>query len=240
MTAVLRVRDVVTDGTGGFRLGPLSLEMARGEALAVVGRAGAGKSLFLRSLIGLSWPRAGTVEIDGVPLERERLRELRDKVGFAFQRDALVDDLTALENVALAARGRGRGNASDRARAALDAVGLEGAYDKLPMELSGGMRRRVGLARALVTEPALLLCDDATAGLDPSTSVEVLERVLKGARRGDAAVLLSTHDVDAVLPRVDRVLLLEAGRVSYLGSAAGLLTREETRAFAPLLGEAST
>lgn len=233
MSAALTGRGVVVRGEGGFCVGPVDLSLAAGEAVAVVGRAGAGKSLLLSGLVGLAPLAAGDVHVGGLPLDDAHLPALRRSLAFCFQRDALLDDETALENVAFALRARGLDGIPRRAREALSAVGLGEAAAKLPSELSGGMRKRLGVARALACEPALLLGDAVTDGLDPSTAAEVLARLFSRVRAGEMAALLATHDVDAVLPLVDRVLVLEEGRVVYAGDAAGLHQRPMLAAFAP-------
>jgi ABC-type multidrug transport system ATPase subunit len=231
VSLALDVRGLVVRGEGGFRLGPVDLALARGQALAVVGRAGAGKSLLLSALAGLVPIAAGEVRVDGLPLDEEHLVDVRQRLGFAFQRDALFDEESALENVAFAVRARGLSDEKRRALEALRAVGLEAAADKLPSALSGGMRKRLGVARALAAEPLLLLGDSVTDGLDPSTAAEVLTNVFARVRTGEMAALLATHDVDAILPRVGRVLVLEGGRVVHHGAPEGL--RGALEAFAP-------
>jgi ABC-type multidrug transport system ATPase subunit len=231
LSAVLVLRGLVALGDDGFSVGPVDLELHAGQAMALLGRAGAGKSLLLSALVGLAPLVEGSAQVAGVPLERGRLKELRRKVGFCFQRDALLGEATALENVRLAVRARDLDDEEGRARRALDAVGLLAAAHKAVPELSGGMKKRLGLARALACEPALLLGDDVTAGLDPSTSAAVLDRLLTRVRAGEAAALLSTHDVDALLPRVDTALVLDGGRVVYRGAPKGLAAVPELAPF---------
>lgn len=219
----LRVLGLQARGRTGLVLGPLDVEVRAGEVLAVVGRSGAGKSLLLAALAGLV-PAAPTHDLT---------------VGMVFQSAALDDAVSAFENVARATRARGVPDADLAARAALVAVGLGAALARPPRQLSGGMRRRVGLARALAVRPELLLLDDPTAGLDPRTTREVLALALvRGA--GAPPIVLTTHDVDEVVPRADRVLVLEGGRPVYLGPPGDLPRRPEGRAFAsrPDLGAA--
>ncbi len=233
MPAVLELRGVVVSGAGGFQVGPVDFTLAKGECAAVLGRAGAGKSLLLSGLVGLLPLAAGEVRVGGVRLVPDTLDEVRRRVGFCFQRDALLDDESALENVRVAVRARGLDDADRRAREALSAVGLGGAFESFPAELSGGMRKRLGIARALACDPALLLGDAVTAGLDPSTAAEVLARLFARVRSRDMAAVIVTHDVDAVLPRSDLVLVLDAGRVAYQGAAGGLSAIAALEPFAP-------
>ena len=203
-------------GRGGLALGPLDLHVAPGEVIAVVGASGAGKSLLLAALAGLA-PSNATHGLT---------------VGMVFQSAALDDSCSALENVARAARARAVPSADETARAWLGAVGLADALHKGPRQLSGGMRRRVSLARALAVAPELLLLDDPTAGLDPRTPREVLALALRG---GAAAppTLIATHDLDEVVPRAQRVLVLEQGRLAFLGPPSELAPQGRLAAFRP-------
>ncbi len=234
----LVLRGVTATGEGGFSLGPIDLDVPPGTMTSVVGPASAGKSLLLFALAGLV-PLEGEAWVAGRRLGATPLEVLRPRIGFSFQRDALALELTAAENVALAARRSPDGEPLDdeaiahRTRHALEVVGLDDAGHKLPGELSGGMRRRVGLARALATGAPVLLLDDATAGLDPSTSAEVLERVLRAAQERPAAVLLVTADVDTALPRSTQVLLLDGGDARCCGAPDTLPTEGPHAAFRP-------
>jgi ABC-type nitrate/sulfonate/bicarbonate transport system ATPase subunit len=199
----LRLRDVRTAGTARnkserahFVLGPVSLDVAAGETVALLGPTGSGKSLLLRALAGL------------LPVQGECVVE--SPRALVFQRDALLEDRTVHRNVSDAARACGIERADDAARDVLERVGLEAHVDKRPSQLSGGMRKRVGIARALVVNPRVLLCDDPTAGLDPGTSRAVLG--LLRTHAPTAAIVIATHDVDVALAYVDRVLWLGPDR----------------------------
>ena len=194
----VQVRDVRIVGARGanerahFVLGPMNLDVAAGETVALLGPTGSGKSLLVRALAGL------------VPMEGAC--SVAAPVSLVFQRDALLEDRTVHHNVSDAASACGIADADDAARDVLARVGLEAHVDKRPSQLSGGMRKRVGIARALVVKPRVLLCDDPTAGLDPGTSRAVL--ALLRAHAPDAAIVIATHDVDVALAFVDRVLWL--------------------------------
>ncbi len=218
----LDVVGLVARGRGGLVLGPVDVAVAQGEVLAVVGSTGAGKSLLLSALAGLA-PSSCTHEL---------------RVGMVFQSAALDDACTALENVARATRARRLPAPDDAARAALRAVGLGDALHKLPRQLSGGMRRRAALARALAVAPELLLLDDPTAGLDPLTTREVLALALP--RDGSAPpTIIVTHDVDEVVPLAHRALVLAAGRPVFSGAPAELAAHPSLAAFAPRRGGAA-
>ena len=231
---LLALEQVRVRGTTGFELGPVSLVLHQGETLGIVGRTGSGKSLLLRSIAGLQrrvdgnlrWPQAQTTTMQKT--------SALPRVGLAFQRDALLANEDALENVALAARGLGLSTPKERAWQLLEAFGLREAAHKRPAELSGGMRKRVGLARALVVEPDLLLCDDTTAGLDPATEMEILDRIFSYlTRKEGAALLFATHSLDAVVPRMGRVGVLAEGRLAFLDSPLALAKSTRWAAFAP-------
>jgi phospholipid/cholesterol/gamma-HCH transport system ATP-binding protein len=178
-------------------LQPLSFRLGKGETLGVIGPPASGKSLLLRALAGLV-PHRGRVIREG-------------SVAMVFQRDALDDAVTALDNVVTAVRARGIAQPEQVSRDALVRVGLSGHELKLPRALSGGMRKRVGIARALAVSPSVLLLDDPTAGLDPSTARELIALLRAGAE--SRATVIVTQDVDVVLPTVTRVLLLDGGRL---------------------------
>ena len=217
--AGLSLADLTARGHDGFVLGPLSFAVADGAMLCVLGRAGSGKSLLLRALAGLV-PVEGAVARAGRP-------------ALQFQRDGLADDESVLDNVARACTARGLSDALDRARAALAHVGLAGKEHAAPRRLSGGQRRRVGLARALAVDAPLLLLDDPTAGLDPHTADEVA--ALFSPRPG-RVVVVATHDVDGLARRATHTLLLDAGRMlSFAPRGAPL-----PDAFAPFQPRAHT
>lgn len=195
MSTALTLSGFWCRGRSGFTLGPVDVALGAGEVLVVLGPAGSGKSLLIAGLAGLA-PVAGqlTLAADGA----------RPSVAMVFQNAALDDGASALENVARAATAARVAAPFDAARAALASVGLAAAMHKHPRALSGGMRRRAAIARALVVRPTLLLLDDPTAGLDPRTAAEVLELAWRAA----PLTVVATHDVDGLAPRADRVLVL--------------------------------
>ncbi len=219
---MIRARDLYkiyrADGTEVRALDGVSLEIRRGEFVAIVGRSGAGKTTLLSLLGGLTRPTAGEIHLDGVPLqglsdgELSRLRA--EKIGFVFQSAGLLPTLTALENVLLPGIFAPRQSADPRRKAQrlLDLVGLRAKADRLPSQLSGGEQRRVALARALMNDPVLILADEPTGDLDEQTEGEVLE-LLGGlnAERGITLVIV-THS-PAVAGRACRVLTMAGGRI---------------------------
>ena len=191
----------------------VDLQVAPGEFVALLGESGVGKSTLLNCIAGLDDADSGRISLAGVDVValdadgRARLR--RERLGFVFQAFHVLPHLSVAENVALPLRLLGRTGAehAQRINALLQAVGLEGLGARLPAQLSGGQLQRVAIARALVHEPALILADEPTGNLDPSTATRVLDLLLEQARRSHAACLLVTHS-QAAADRADRVLRL--------------------------------
>ena len=206
-------------------LNGVSVCLHRGETLAVLGRSGTGKSVLLRLIVGLETPDSGSVRILGqdiAGLSLDQLGEVRKKMGFLFQHAALYDSLTVGENVAFPLlhhrRDLSTAERSDRVNQLLTEVGLENALDKMPSDISGGMQKRVGLARALALEPEILLLDEPTAGLDPISSGEIDELVLKLQREHQMASIVVTHDMHSAKTIANRLALLDKGNVVIEGS----------------------
>jgi phospholipid/cholesterol/gamma-HCH transport system ATP-binding protein len=205
-------------------LNGISLAVRRGETLAVLGRSGTGKSVLLRLVIGLEKPDSGSVQIHGQDiggLALDQLGEIRKKMGFLFQHAALYDSLTVEQNVAFPLqhhkKGMSKSEQRDRVTALLAEVGMEGALAKMPSDISGGMQKRVGLARALALEPDILLLDEPTAGLDPISAAEIDDLVLKLQQEHHMASIVVTHDLHSAKTIADRLALLNEGRVVIEG-----------------------
>jgi phospholipid/cholesterol/gamma-HCH transport system ATP-binding protein len=205
-------------------LNGINLAVKRGETLAVLGRSGTGKSVLLRLIIGLEKPDSGSVCIHGqdiAGLALDQLGEIRKKMGFLFQHAALYDSLTVEQNVAFPLQHHKKMSKSeqrDRVHALLAEVGMEGAVAKMPSDISGGMQKRVGLARALALEPDILLLDEPTAGLDPISSGEIDDLVLKLQKEHHMASIVVTHDLHSAKTIADRLALLDKGDVVIDGS----------------------
>jgi phospholipid/cholesterol/gamma-HCH transport system ATP-binding protein len=226
----------------------VDLSVRRGETLAVVGPSGTGKSVLLKTTIGLVTPDRGQVWVAGVPVagaSGAALRGVRSRVGYVFQHAALFDSMTVLENVLQGFRPSVLARLSRResARAAANAlehVNLDPAtvLGKLPAELSGGMRKRVGLARAIVGLPQILLYDEPVTGLDPVNAAGIHRLIARLSRDLAATSVVVTHDVEGALAIADRIALLEGGRIRFVGSPAEFRESEDQLVGAYLDGSA--
>ena len=209
-------------------LNGIDMTVARGETLAVLGRSGTGKSVLLRIIIGLEKPDTGSVHIHGQELagiNLGKLNEMRRKMGFLFQQAALYDSLTVEENVAFPLKHNTdmpEAERRDRVRQLLESVGMEGDLKKMPSDISGGMQKRVGLARALALDPDILLLDEPTAGLDPITSGEIDELILKLQKEHAMASIVVTHDLQSAKTIAGRLALLNEGNIVIEGAFSDL------------------
>ena len=206
-------------------LNGISLTVSRGETLAVLGRSGTGKSVLLRLIIGLEKPDSGSVRIHGqdiAGLALDQMGEIRKKMGFLFQHAALYDSLTVERNVAFPLQHHkktmSKSEQSDRVRQLLAEVGMEGDLEKMPSDISGGMQKRVGLARALALEPDILLLDEPTAGLDPISAGEIDDLVLKLQAEHHMASIVVTHDLHSAKTIANRLALINEGDVVIEGN----------------------
>ena len=205
-------------------LNGISLSVNRAETLAVLGRSGTGKSVLLRLIIGLETPDSGSIRIHGrdiTGLALDRMGEIRKRMGFLFQHAALYDSLTVAENVAFPLEHHrkelSKSERGDRVKQLLAEVGMEGDLNKMPSDISGGMQKRVGLARALALEPDILLLDEPTAGLDPISSGEIDDLILKLQRERQMASIVVTHDLHNARTIANRLALLNEGNVVIEG-----------------------
>lgn len=196
----------------------------KGETLVIIGRSGEGKSVLLKNLVRLLEPDAGEIWVEGreiVGMAEPELMELRKKFGFLFQGAALFDSMTICENVGLMLKEHTdwpEQRILERACECLSLVGLIDANDKLPSELSGGMKKRAGLARAIVMEPEYILYDEPTTGLDPITSDAINDLILKLQRELGVTSIVVTHDMPSAFKVGDRIAMLSKGRIVFTGS----------------------
>jgi phospholipid/cholesterol/gamma-HCH transport system ATP-binding protein len=202
----------------------VTLDVPDGENTVIIGYSGVGKSVTLKCIVGLLEPEAGRVVVDGAvvaDMSREELTELRGRIGYVFQFAALFDSMTVAENVGLGLVRRGHDPATIAARIeeSLAVVELSGTEAKYPAELSGGMRKRVGIARAIALKPRYILYDEPTAGLDPVTSA-VMDQLMVRTRDLGVTGLVVTHDMRSAFCVGDRIAMLDDGRIRQVGTKA--------------------
>ncbi len=221
--------DHVTKSFGARKvLDGVSFGVRRGTAFCLLGRSGTGKSVTLKHIIGLIKPDSGHVFVEGrdVPtLSRRELAEVRKRMGFLFQEGALFDSITVGENVAFPLRRHTdlpNEEIVRRARTRLEQVGLENDYGRMPAQLSGGMRKRAALARAMALDPAILLVDEPSAGLDPITAGEIDQLLVRAKEDEGKTLVVVTHNIPSARTIGDELALLDRGQLVVRGTAADL------------------
>lgn len=229
----IEIEDVHKTLGGRPVLAGVSLRVPPRERLGILGRSGSGKTVLLKHVVGLLRPDRGKVLVEGIDVgsgRPEALRAARAKVGYLFQSAALLNSLTVFDNVALPLReGGGRGEAEIRAEVVegLRLVGLEQDAHKFPSELSGGMKKRAGLARALVGRRQIFLLDEPTTGLDPAGAAEIRDLIREVHERLRATTVFVTHDMNLAAWLSNRMAILAAGRIHALGTPAELARSED-------------
>jgi phospholipid/cholesterol/gamma-HCH transport system ATP-binding protein len=207
----------------------LDLSLNKGETVAIVGPGGCGKSTLLKMILGIIPPSQGTIEMNGLDMSRLKgiqKNTLRKKIGIAFQQGALFDFMTVRENILFAMENMttfSKTEQESRVKNFLAQVNLPDVEDKIPSELSGGMRRRVGIVRAMVTNPELALLDEPTAGLDPVTTSIVIEMIHKIGKKINATMVCVTSSVDVAFRFAEKVAVLKDGKIIGLGTHEELL-----------------
>lgn len=204
-------------------LNGFSLEVRDGETMVIIGHSGSGKSVALKHVVGLLRPDAGNVQVDGGvvhDLDRDGLTALRAKIGFVFQFAALFDSMTVRQNLELGLKRQQLDLRviEERVQESLALVDLDGAEEKLPAELSGGMRKRVGLARAIALRPQYLLYDEPTTGLDPVTSAVINQLMVRAREKLGVTGIVVTHDMTSAYTVGDRIAMLYRGQVRQVGT----------------------
>ncbi len=221
---MIEVRDLKKRFGRHSILDGVSFRIEKGESVVIIGRSGGGKSVLLKHLIGLLKPDAGQVLIEGediVPMDERQLLHVRRKFGMLFQSAALFDSMTVAENVGFAfRRDRSLPEKEIRRKVAevLETVDLPGTEDKKPSELSGGMRKRVGLARAIIYQPQIVLYDEPTTGLDPIVSDSIDKLILRVRDRLDVTTVVVTHDMRSTRRLGQRILMLHDQRIYATGT----------------------
>jgi phospholipid/cholesterol/gamma-HCH transport system ATP-binding protein len=219
MQEVLRIRHLYKSFGSNNVLIDFNLTLSQGENVVVLGKSGSGKSVLIKCIIGLLTPDRGTIEVFGknIPdLSREELDKIRVKVGFLFQSNALYDSMTVRENLEFPLRRHwiklSHEEVDSMVHDALDDVGLAHTVDMMPAELSGGMRKRIALARTLILKPSIILYDEPTTGLDPITGKEIIDLMVEINKKYKSSSLIISHDMNCVRMAADRVAMLIDGK----------------------------
>ncbi len=214
-------------------LDDISLNISSGENLVVFGRSGTGKSVLLKCLVRLMEPDSGEIFIDGenvLKLKIKKLNEIRKQTGFLFQGAALYDSMSVRDNLEFPLRRNFNLSESEidkKVKTVLENVSLLDAIDKMPAELSGGMKKRIGLARTIITEPKLILYDEPTTGLDPITTKEISELIVELQKDLNCTSIIVTHDLICAKIIADRAVVLEEGKLKYEGSIESLTMSQD-------------
>ena len=203
----------------------INLDVHRGENVVILGKSGTGKSVTIQCIVGMLLPDEGEVKVFGdevSEMTEKQLKELRTKVGFLFQSGALYDSMTVRENLEFpltrVLKMRDQAEIDQRVEEVLDGVGLLDAIDKMPSDLSGGMRKRVGLARTMIVKPEIMLYDEPSTGLDPITSREISQLILKMQKKYKTTSIIITHDMECAEITSDRVVIMNDGEYVAEGS----------------------
>jgi phospholipid/cholesterol/gamma-HCH transport system ATP-binding protein len=205
-------------------LNGITFELEAGKVTCVLGRSGTGKSVLLRLLIGLETPDAGSICLEGHDISTaspQELNEARKKVGFLFQQSALYDSMTIGENVAFPLRRHttlSHAERLERVHTLLGSVGMDRDLDKMPSQISGGMQKRIGLARALALEPSIVMFDEPTTGLDPITAAEIARLIVELRDTRHITSIVVTHDLHTARTIADRLIVLDGGKVLFDGT----------------------
>jgi len=230
---MIRIEDLHKSFDGNAVLKGVSLEIDKGEVAALIGGSGSGKSVLLKHVAGLMRPDRGRVFVDGndmTSLSGKKLTELRTRLGFLFQAGALFDSMTIFENVAFPLKEKTKLDSEvvrQRVSRELERVGLSGSEEKYPSQISGGMIKRAALARALITEPEIMLFDEPTTGLDPVIGLSILRLIDASHKRISFTGIIVTHEIPRVFDIVDRVALLMEGKVYFYGTPEEILSSRD-------------
>lgn len=214
----------------------INLDLRRGENIAVLGGSGSGKSVLIKCIVGLIKPDSGTLKVLNQnlnDLDQKQLDNLRQNVGYLFQGGALYDSMTVRKNLEFPVRrtqtSKNKAEVDEMVHEALESVGLLGAIDKMPAELSGGMKKRVGLARTLILKPEIILYDEPTTGLDPVTSGEISDLILKVQEKYNTSSIIITHDMKCAKQTANQLKLIVEGRFYAEGTFEELRTSEDNK-----------
>lgn len=233
---VIHIRDLYKSFGNNHVLQGIDLDVTRKENVAVLGRSGTGKSVLIKIISGLLLPDSGTVNVLGKDVDKldiKELRELRLQVGFSFQNSALYDSMTVRENLAFPlvrnARHLSRNQVEEEIRSVLEDVGLSQTIDQMPSELSGGQRKRIGIARTLILRPEIMLYDEPTSGLDPITSIEINKLINHVRSKFNTTSIIITHDLTCAKTTGDKVAMLYDGQFIRQGTFEEVFSSDDEK-----------
>lgn len=222
---VISIRDLKKSFENRTVLDGIDLEIGKGENMAVLGRSGSGKSVLIKIISGLIKPDSGTVKVFGEEINElsgKALQELRMKIGFSFQNSALYDSMSVRENLAFPLvrnkRHLQQSEIDQAIASVLNDVGLPETIDQMPSELSGGQRKRIGIARTLIMKPEIMLYDEPTSGLDPITSIDINNLIVKVQQQYNASSIIITHDLTCAKTTANKVTMIVEGRFLQPGT----------------------
>ena len=234
MEQVIEIQGLKKSFNGNEVLTNINLTLNRGENVVILGKSGEGKSVTIKCIAGLMKQDEGSLKVLGnevSEMDRQELKALRKRVGFLFQNGALYDSMTVRGNLAFplerVSKIKNKKQIANLSMEVLEAVGLAEAIDKMPSELSGGMRKRMGLARTLIVRPEIMLYDEPTTGLDTITSKEISKLILDMQRKYDTSSVIITHDIPCARITADRVLIMSNGEYIAEGSCDELENSED-------------
>lgn len=231
---MIEIIDLHKSFGSNYVLRGVNLTINAGEALAIIGRSGCGKSVLLKHIVGLLMPDSGTVKVEGESIseiEKKDLYRIRRKFGFLFQGAALFDSMTVFENISLPLvennLGYSKSELENAVSEKLELVGLPGTQNLKPAELSGGMKKRVGLARALITNPDYILYDEPTTGLDPVMSDAIDELIKELSVKLNVTSIIVTHDMFSVKNTAEKISMMHEGKIYFNGTPQQVLESED-------------
>ncbi|MFP4024193.1 MAG: ABC transporter ATP-binding protein [Thiohalospira sp.] len=231
---VIEIEHLQKSFDGKMILKDINMQVKKSENVVIMGQSGIGKSVLIKCIVGLIYPDKGTVKVfdkDVLKMNHEELNELRTRVGFIFQSNALYDSMTVRENLEFPLRRNkiytDKNEIEKLIYEALKNVGLEDTIDKMPIELSGGMKKRIGLARTLILNPEIILYDEPTTGLDPITSREISKLINKIQNKYKASSIIITHDLECAKRTSNRILIIKDGVIYAEGTFDELKIKED-------------
>jgi phospholipid/cholesterol/gamma-HCH transport system ATP-binding protein len=233
---VIKVRGLEKSFADYDVLRGIDLDLYQGENLVVLGRSGTGKSVLIKLISGLLRPDAGSIEVlgnDVTAISEQELQELRIRIGFSFQNSALYDSMTVRKNLEFPLvrnrKGITREEINKNVESVLDAVGLSHTINQMPSELSGGQRKRIGIARTLILNPEIMLYDEPTAGLDPITCIEINDLINEVQARYKTSSIIITHDLTCAKQTGDRIAMLLEGQFQRVGTFDEVFDTDDSR-----------